>query len=392
MPNLFTDRTSKKLVQLIQKLYQTKGQIGLHEPLFIGQEKRYLSDAIDSTFVSTSGKNVEEFEDEVKKFTGAKHAIATVNGTAALHLGLKSVGVSEGSEVVTQAFTFVATANSISYTGANPVFVDIDRDSLGLSAASLERFLLERCDVNDQEECINKKTRKRVSACVPMHCFGNPCDSEKISQLCSRYNIPLIEDAAEALGSFAKKRHVGTEHCSLAILSFNGNKIITTGGGGMILTNDEKIARYCRHLSTTAKVAHPWAFEHDQVGFNYRMPNINAALGLAQLEMLPKFLVAKRRLAKCYIEWSRKEGLEVITEADGNRSNYWLNAIVMPDRESRDRLLSLTNNHNIMTRPAWIPMNHLSIYAACEIVDLEISDMMADRVVCLPSGVPKSWI
>ena len=279
----------KDFIALVREIYKTNDFIPLHEPRFLGNEKEYLMDTIDSTFVSSVGKYVDDFEIAVANYTGAAYAVATVNGTAALHIALLVAGVKNGDEVITQSLTFVATCNAIRYCNADPVFIDVSKKTLGLSAESMSRFLEENCEIRDDGYCWNKTTGKVVRACVPMHTFGFPVELDEINNLCNRYNISLVEDAAESLGSTYKEKHTGTVG-RVAAISFNGNKIITSGGGGMLLTSDKALAQKVKHITTTAKVRHKWAFEHDEVGFNYRLPNVNAALGLAQIESLPKIL------------------------------------------------------------------------------------------------------
>lgn len=360
--------------------------IPLHRPVFEGNEKQYLIDCIDSNFVSSVGVRVTEFEQKVAAFTGTKHAIATVNGTAALHVALQLVDVSRGDEVITQALTFIATCNALSYTGAHAVFVDVDRDTMGMSAEAL------RCFLTDNVECragqaFNKATGRRIAACAPMHTFGLPCRIEEIVALCDDYGIPVVEDAAESLGSYVGKRHTGT-FGKLATLSFNGNKVITTGGGGMIITNDDDLAVRAKHLTTTAKIPHPYEFVHDTTGYNYRMPNLNAALGCAQMEELPKFLAIKADVARRYAVFCDAQGFALARAREGTVSNYWLNAIVHGSLEQRDVFLEYTNSRGVMTRPVWRLMTRLEMYKDCQHDGLENSRWLEDRVVNLPSSVP----
>jgi perosamine synthetase len=343
----------------------------LHRPVFKGREKRYLEECIDSNFVSSVGQRVNDIERMVAEYTGTGFAIATVNGTAALHAALHVSGVERGDEVLTQALTFVATCNAIAYAGARPVFVDVDRDTLGLSPDALERFLSDFAEIRDGQ-CFNRKTGARISVCVPMHTFGFPCRIEAIAEICDRYGIALVEDAAESLGSYSGSRHTGT-FGKFGTLSFNGNKIITTGGGGMILTNDESLARRAKHLTTTAKEPHAWEFRHDEIGFNYRMPNLNAALGCAQMEQLEGFLSAKREIAERYAEFFEPHGVRLLAEREGTRANFWLNAIVLDDPAERDVLLKEANEAGIMMRPIWRLMCDLPMYADCQRDGLENS-------------------
>lgn len=289
----------KNVVDFIQELYQTKEFLPLHEPCFIGNEKKYINETIDSTFVSSVGKYVTKFEEMVAEFSGTKYAIATSNGTSALHIGLKLVGVDESSEVITQPLTFIATANAISYCGAQPIFVDVDRDTLGLSPTKLEEFLKEFAYLNESGECINKTTNKVIKACVPMHTFGHPCRIDEIVKICDSYNISVVEDSAESLGSYYKGKHTGS-FAKVGVFSFNGNKIITTGGGGMIVTDDEDLAKRAKHITTTAKVPHPYEYIHDEIGYNYRLTNLAAALGVAQMESLELFIEKQREVANRY--------------------------------------------------------------------------------------------
>ena len=352
---------SKELVNFVRNQYNTNDYIPLHAPRFEGKEKKYLLDAIESTFVSTVGSYVNKFEDMVCSYTGAKYAIATVNGTSALHAALLVAGVKPNHEVITQSLTFVATCNAIRYCGAEPVFVDVERATLGMSPESLREFLELYAEVRDDGFCWNRKTNQIIKACVPMHNFGHPVRIIDIKELCDKFNIVIVEDAAESLGSQHKDFHTG-RYGLLGVISFNGNKIITSGGGGMIITDNEDIALHVKHLTTTAKKPHPWLFIHDEVGFNYRMPNLNAALGCAQMEVLPDYIEKKRKLADQYNEWFANMDKEFIVEPEKSRSNYWINAFLAKNREERDHLLKYTNQNNIMTRPAWTPMHYLEMY------------------------------
>jgi len=376
----------EEFVEFIQELYGTTEYIPLHAPQFIGNEKKYLLEAIDSTYVSSVGQFVDQFEQKVAEYTGAKYAIATVNGTAALHMALKLAGVKENSEVITQSFTFIATCNAIRYCGAKPLFVDINRKTLGLSAESLESFLQQNAEIRDDGSCWNRETNKKIVSCLPMHTFGFPVELENIDKVCKKYNISLVEDAAESLGSFYKNNHTGTIG-KLSALSFNGNKIITTGGGGMILTNDEDLAKKAKHITTTAKVLHKWEFNHDDSAYNYRLPNLNAALGVAQMERLPEYLKNKREIAQMYHEWGRQNGIEFMREQTNTKTNYWLNAAIMKDKQQRDQLLEVSNSQNIMTRPAWRPMHQLELNQDCEHSDMSNTEWLSDRVVNVPSSV-----
>lgn len=363
-----------------------EGFIPLHRPVFEGNEKQYLIDCIDSNFVSSVGARVTEFEQRMAAFTGAKYAVATVNGTAALHVGLMLAGVERGDEVLSQALTFIATCNALTYAGAHAVFVDVDRETLGMSPEALRSFL-EAHVTRKNGQAFNKQTGRRIAACVPMHTFGLPCRIEAIAALCDEYGIALVEDAAESLGSYVGSRHTGT-FGKLATLSFNGNKVITTGGGGMIITDDEDLAKRAKHMTTTAKIPHPYEFVHDMTAYNYRMPNLNAALGCAQMEALPRFLEIKADVARRYGEFFDAHGVTFMRSPAGTTSNYWLNAIVLDSLAERDAFLGYTNAQGVMTRPIWRLMTRLEMYKDCQHDGLENSRWLEDRVVNLPSSVP----
>ncbi len=372
------------IVDFIKTRFPGKDFIPLHEPMFHGKEKKYLVDCIDSTFVSSVGKFVDQFEEQMTHFTGAKYAVATVNGTAALHIALLLAGVESNHEVITQALTFVATGNAISYTGAKPIFLDVDKNTLGMCPKGLKGFLENNADLQNNK-CYNKTTGKRISACVPMHTFGHACMIEEILDICNQYGITVVEDAAESLGTFYNDRHTGT-FGQIGTFSFNGNKTITTGGGGMIVTNNDELAKLAKHLTTTAKVPHKWDYVHDRVGFNYRLPNINAALGCAQLEKLPLLLKKKRALAKAYSIFFEETGVEFLKEPKHSRSNYWLNAILLENKNDRDRFLELSNANGVMTRPVWRLMHLLPMYQDCQTDCLENSLFLTDRLVNIPSS------
>jgi len=374
----------KSVIDFIRNLYNSQDSIPLHEPKFIGNEKDYLNDCVDSTFVSSVGKYVDRFEQLIKEFTGAKHAIATVNGTAALHVALELVGVRRDDEVITQPLSFIATCNAISYCGAKPIFVDVDLDTLGMSPLSLKTFLSNNV-TKTALGCINKTTGKKITAVVPMHTFGHPCRIDEIAQICNDFEIPLIEDAAESLGSYYQSKHTGT-FGKLGAFSFNGNKTITTGGGGMIITNDEIIAKRAKHLTTTAKQAHPYEFFHDEIGYNYRLPNINAALGCAQMETISQFLESKRTIANDYSKFFEDNHLEFIREPVNANSNYWLNALVLEDKNSRDNFLNELNNARVMSRPVWRLMNELAMFSECQSSDITNAKWLQERVVNIPSS------
>lgn len=376
--------THQDIVEFIRSLYQTEAFIPLHEPKFVGNEKAYLIDCIDSTFVSSVGKYVDRFEQMMAEYTGAKFAVATVNGTAALHIALKLVGVNPGDEVITQPLSFIATCNAISYCGAKPVFVDVDRDTLGLSPSSLHSFLT-TSTTQTSAGCINKNTGRRVSAVVPMHTFGHPCRIDEIAKICEEISMPLIEDAAESLGSYYQGKHTGT-FGKLAAFSFNGNKTITTGGGGMIITDDEALAKRAKHITTTAKCPHPYEFIHDEVGYNYRLPNINAALGCAQMESLPRFLESKRTIASVYADFFSASDFTFVAEPTQAHSNYWLNTLILADKQARELFLKELNEAGVMARPIWRLMNELTMFHDCQSADLSNAKWLEERVVNIPSS------
>jgi len=375
-----------KIVEFIQQTYNTKEFIPLHEPRFIGNEKKYLNDCIDSTFVSSVGKYVDMFEEKFAKIVGSRYAVATVNGTSALHISLILANVQENDEVITQPLTFIATCNAIEYIGAKSIFVDVDLDTMGMSPKSLQDFLETNCElINNQ--CINTTTKKIIKACVPMHTFGHPCKIDEIKSICDKWNIALVEDSAESLGSYHKSKHTGT-FGKLGAFSFNGNKIITSGGGGVIVTDDEKLAKRAKHLTTTAKVPHPFEYVHDEIGYNYRMPNLNAALIVAQLEQLEKFINSKRELALKYEEFFESQNeIDFIKEPKDSISNYWLQAVIVKDLKNRDEFLEFTNKNGVMTRPIWKLMNELEIFNEYQCSDLTNSKYLEQRVVNISSSV-----
>ena len=379
------DDSFPALVAHVRALYG-EGFIPLHRPVFEGNERRYLVDCIDSNFVSSVGAKVAEFERQVAAFTGAKYAIATVNGTAALHVALQLAGVQRGDEVLSQALTFVATCNALHYAGADAVFIDVDLDTLGLSPLALRRWLSANAEVREGR-AFNRTTGRRIAACVPMHTFGFPLRIAEVVAVCDEYGIPVVEDAAESLGSYVGGRHTAT-FGKLATLSFNGNKTITTGGGGMIVTDDEALARRAKHITTTAKIPHPYEFVHDEVGYNYRLPNLNAALGCAQMERLPEMLAAKAEVARRYAGFFEASGVRFVQPIEGATANRWLNAIVLHDQAQRDALLEYTNAQGVMTRPIWRLMSRLDMFKHCQQDGLENSQWLEARVVNLPSSVP----
>jgi len=372
------------LIQFIRQQYRSDAFIPLHAPVFAGREQEYVNNTIASTFVSSVGAYVDRFEHDMAVYTGSPRAVATVNGTSALHIALRLAGVEPGELVITQPLTFVATCNAIAYCSAEPLFIDVDRDTLGLSPSALDAWLVDNASVGDDGLC-RTSDGQVIRACVPMHTFGHPVDLDGLLQVCRRWHLVLVEDAAESLGSFYKGRHTGT-FGELGTLSFNGNKIMTTGGGGMILAGEALGAR-AKHLTTTAKQAHPYEYVHDEIGYNYRLPNLNAALGCAQLEQLEVFIASKRQLAERYAEYFKGGDLQFVSEPAGCRSNYWLNAVICVDREQRDALLAATNNAGVMTRPIWALMNRLSIYAHCRKGELVNAEWLEARVVNLPSSV-----
>ena len=374
----------EKIVNYIKSLYQ-KETVPLHEPVFIGNEKKYLAECIETTYVSYVGDLVNKFEKMIAEFTGSKFAIAVVNGTAGLFISLKLVGVEEDSEVITQPLTFVATANAIAHCGAYPVFVDVDRDNLGMSPESLAYFL-KNCTEYKNGVLINRYTKRKISAIVPVHIFGHPCRIDEIIEISNSYNLPVVEDAAEALGSFYKGKHCGT-FGKIGVLSFNGNKTLTTGGGGMILTNDENLAKKLKHITSTAKVPHTYEYYHDEVGYNLRLPNINAALGVAQMEYIDKILENKRNLAQRYKEFFSEIGIDYIDEPKNSNSNFWLNSIMWKNKKERDEFLAYSNRNGVQTRPIWTLMNKLPMYKTCFKVETPNAEWLEERVVNLPSGV-----
>jgi perosamine synthetase len=384
-------KSFKDIVRFIKALYPGMDTVPLHAPVFLGNEKNYLQDCIDTTFVSYVGKYVIQFERQISQFTGAKHAIAMVNGTTALQVALRLAGVRQGDEVITQALTFVATANAITHAGATPVFVDVERETLGMSPEKLEAWLQKNVRLDPStNKTTNKITKKVISAIVPMHTLGHPCRIDEICEVAARYSIPVIEDSAESLGSYYKGQHTGSFGLA-GILSFNGNKTITCGGGGMILTNDTEYAKRAKHITTTAKIPHPWEFAHDAVGYNYRLTNVNAAIGVAQMENLSKYLQDKRELASMYEEFGQRNNFQFFKEPANAKSNFWLNTIIAEDRNHRDSLLEFTNSNGVVTRPIWQLMSKLKMYEDCQQDDLTNSAWFAGRIVNVPSGVREQF-
>ncbi|RBA29126.1 LegC family aminotransferase [Flavobacterium tibetense] len=375
-----------KVISHIREIFNTSENfIPLHAPMFKGNEKAYLENCIDTTFVSSVGKYVDGFEQKLQTYTSIKKAVVCVNGTNSIHLCLEIVGVKPGDEVITQALTFIATANAICYAQAKPVFVDVDKDTMGMSPNALQHFLENNTEIRN-DECYNKTSGNRIKACLPMHTFGHACRIKEIAIICSKYNIELVEDAAEAMGSFYEGRHLGN-FGKMAAISFNGNKIMTTGGGGAILTNDESLAKKAKYLTTQAKVPHPWEYSHDEIGYNYRMPNINAALGLAQMEQLDFFLERKRVLAMNYKAFFESENIVFFDERPGEKCNFWLNAIILKNREEREEFLKKTNEKGVMTRPIWTLMSKLPMFKNCQHDGLQNSEWLEERVVNIPSSV-----
>lgn len=373
------------LIKFVREQYHTNDFIPLHAPAFSGREREYVVETVESTFVSSVGAFVDRFERDMAAYTGSSRAIATVNGTAALHAALLLAGVKSGDLVLTQPLTFVATCNAIAYCGAEPVFVDVDRHTLGLSPKALEEWLDENAYLDSDGLCRLKEGGRVLRACLPMHTFGHPVELEHLLVVCERWRLALVEDAAESLGSLYNGRHTGT-FGRLGILSFNGNKIITTGGGGMILADEELGAR-AKHITTTAKQPHAYEYVHDEVGYNYRLPNLNAALGCAQLEQLERFVASKRALAERYAQVLEGSELQFFQEPEGCRSNYWLNAVICESRVRRDALLKATNERGVMTRPIWRLMNRLPNYTRCLHGDLTNAEWLEARVVNIPSSV-----
>ena len=376
----------KKTTDFIRDLYGGCDFTPLSVPVFIGNEKKYLEECIDTTFVSSVGKFVDRFEDDIARYTGCRRAVVCVSGTNALHMSLMLAGVERDDEVLTQALTFIATCNALSYIGAHPVFIDVDMDTMGLSPTALRDWLTVNATIKDGE-CRNKRTGRRIKACVPMHTFGHPVHLDKLVEVCKEYYLEIVEDAAESIGSLYKGRHTGT-FGKVGALSFNGNKTITTGGGGMMLFDDEELGALAKHLTTQAKVPHRWEFRHDHIGYNYRMPNINAALGCAQLEHIEEYVSSKRETAHAYEEFFKTvDGIEFFVEPEGCRSNYWLNVVILKDKEAQQNFLQYTNDNGVMTRPIWELMNRLPMFEHCENDGLKNTIWFADRVVNIPSSV-----
>ena len=376
---------SKNIVDYIKKTFNTANFIPLHEPKFSGNEKEYVLDGIESAFVSSVGKYVDRFEELVANFTGSKYAIATVNGTSALHIALLLAGVSANTEVITQPITFVATCNAIDYCNAHPTFVDISTKTLGMCPEKLHYFL-STCTKKTPKGLINIHTNRIITACMPMHTFGHPTKIDDIISICNQFNIPVVEDSAESLGSKYNNQYTGTFGL-LGAFSFNGNKTITTGGGGMIVTNNEILAKKAKHITTTAKVPHKWDYVHDEIGYNYRLPNLNAALGCAQMETLHNFIKAKRILAQKYKDSISSNNITFFEEPTQCESNYWLNCLLFKNKDERNTFLELSNDNKVMTRPCWTLMNKLPMFKDAYSADLTNSEYISNCLVNIPSSV-----
>uniref|UniRef100_F4C948 GDP-perosamine synthase n=1 Tax=Sphingobacterium sp. (strain 21) TaxID=743722 RepID=F4C948_SPHS2 len=378
-------RNFEHTVSFIRETYKSKDFIPLHEPRFRGNEKKYLLDTIDSTFVSSVGAYVDRFEEMMQQITGTKKAVAVVNGTSALQVALRLAGVKQGDEVITQALTFIATANAIAYNGAIPVFVDVDIDTMGLSPRALNQFLEEYGDLRE-DGCYNKQTGRKIAACLPMHTFGFPVHLDELLGVCDKWNIPVVEDAAESLGSTYKGKVTGA-FGHLGIFSFNGNKTVTCGGGGAIVTNDISLGELGKYLTTTAKKPHPYEFFHDELGYNFRMPNLNAALACAQLEQLEGFIAAKRALAEDYKSFFATENIKFRTELENTKANYWLMCVELESKEEREAFLRATNDQKVMTRPIWQLMFRLPMYGNCQRDEQKNAIFLEERIVNIPSSV-----
>lgn len=381
-------RTAEQLLEILASVVgDAKRPVALHEPEFAGREWEYVKDCLDSGWVSSVGSYVDDFERQLAEITGARHAVAVVNGTAALHVALRVCGVQPGDEVLVPALTFVATANAVEHCGAVPHFVDSEESSLGVCVSALARRL-RAIGERGAQGLRNRETGRRIAAIVPMHVFGHACDMVALGELAAEWGLPMVEDAAEALGSRLHDRHLGTWG-EVGVLSFNGNKLVTTGGGGAVLTDSPELARRLKHLTTTAKLPHRWEFVHDEVAYNYRLPNLNAALGCAQLERLPDLLARKRRLASAYLDAARGcTAVVAIAEPAGCRSNYWLNAVRLAEggEAARDAVLAAANDAGFQCRPLWRPMHLLPMFAACPRADLPVAERLAASVINMPSS------
>ena len=387
--NIWTQKCNmkniKETISFIQNIYKTKQFIPLHAPAFRGNEKKYLNETIESTFVSSVGAYVDKFEEMMCVISKTKKAVAVVNGTAGIQIALKLVGVIPGDEIITQALTFVATANAIIYNGATPIFLDVDIDTMGLSPNAVNEFLSEFGDLRE-DGCYNKKSGKKISACLPMHTFGFPIHLDELKIVCEKWNIPIVEDAAESLGSEYKNKPTGSIG-KIGVFSFNGNKIVTSGGGGVIVTNNEQLGIKGKYLTTTAKVPHAYEFYHDELGYNFRMPNLNAALACAQLEQLNSFLINKRTMAGEYKSFFDTLDIKFRTETPNTKANYWLMCVELENIKERDFFLAETNASKIMTRPIWQLMYRLPMYQFCQRDRQLNAQFLEERIVNIPSSV-----
>ncbi|MDP2420227.1 LegC family aminotransferase [Sediminibacterium sp.] len=376
-----------QIISFIREQFKTNDFIPLHVPKFGGNEKKYLLQTIDSTFVSSVGPFVDRFEEMMTSLTNTQKAVAVVNGTAGIQVALRLVGVKKGDEVLTQALTFIATANAIVYNGASPVFLDVDLDTMGLSSGAVERFLTQNAELRD-DECFNKLTGKKISACLPMHTFGFPVHLDELKKVCTKWKIPIVEDAAESLGSEYKGKPTGS-FGELGVFSFNGNKIVTSGGGGAIVTNNESLGLQGKFLTTTAKLPHPYEFFHSEIGYNFRMPNLNAALVCAQLEQINNFLQNKRELANSYMSFFSNKGIKFRTETPGTKANYWLMCVELENQNERNLFLKETNANKVMTRPIWQLMYRLPMYQDFQRDEQLNAEFLEERIVNIPSSVRK---
>ena len=374
-----------KIIKFIREQFKTDEFIPLHVPTFRGNEKKYLNSCIDSTYVSSVGSYVDDFESFMIKITNTKKSVAVVNGTSGLQVALRLVGVKKGDEVITQGLTFVATANAIAYNNANPIFLDVDLDTMGLSPTAVSAFLEEYGELRE-DGCFNKKTGNRIAACMPMHTFGFPVHLTQLIDICEKWRIPIVEDAAESLGSEYKGKPTGS-FGNLGVFSFNGNKIVTCGGGGAIVTNNIELGERAKFLTTTAKQPHPFEYVHNELGYNFRMPNLNAALAFAQLEQLDLFLENKRELARDYATFFTKEGIKFRTETEGTKANYWLMCLELENKKERDLFLKETNESKVMTRPIWQLMHRLPMYKNCLKDEQKNALFLEDRIINIPSSV-----
>ena len=381
---------NKNIPEIVVKTIRSvvgSGRHSLHEPFFFGNEWKYVKKTLDDNYVSSVGGFIKKFEDKLKKFTGSKYAIAVVNGTAALHLTMKACGIKNNEEVLVPTLTFIGTANAITYCGAIPHFIDCELSTLGIDPIALEKYLKKNTK-KVGNSLINIKTKRKISAIIPVHIFGNICQIEKINQIAKKFNLIVIEDAAEALGTFLKSKHAGNFGIA-GCISFNGNKILTTGGGGAIITNNKKLSDKIRHLSTTAKIDHSWEYIHDHVGYNYRMPNLNAALGLAQVENLKKFLQSKRKLfAEYNKKFSNIDSIKILKEPENSKSNYWLNSIILnkPSIKNRDKIIQLAKENNIYLRPAWRPLHMLRPYRLMPSMPIKNANVIYKSLNNIPSS------